>query len=353
MTSKGQVRPALPEAEAPADLASVPERTGWSSGLELRHLRAFVALVDHGSMTAAAQALGMAQSTVSEAMAALDRTLGTPAVARRRGARGNLLTPAGRALLPHARRVLAAVEDAQAAVAAVTREARASVDIVANESVSSYLLPDALALLRDRWPGTRFAVTVGTCQAVRDGVARGRFDVGLLLATGAEEAGPAPAAETAWQPVMLLAEVTLVLFGGGGHPLALAAAVPRARLAPYRIFASDASGDFHAMLRSFFQGEGLPSPRLEASGTIDAVKRSVLAEPLALGVLPDYALAEDLRAGLARAVPVRPGLPRLRLEAHVCETRPLAPAAVDLVQVLRAAAGRTKNVHLAPAPALG
>lgn len=348
MTSKGHARPALPAEEAPAlpeEDAPAPERTGWSSGLELRHLRALVALVDHGSLTAAAQALGMAQSTMSETMAALDRTLGTPAVARRRGARGNLLTPAGRALLPHARRVLAAVEDAQAAVAEVTREARASVDIVANESVSSYLLPDALALLRDRWPGTRFAVTVGTCQAVRDGVARGRFDVGLLLATEAEEA--------AGRPGMLLAEVTLVLFGGGGHPLARAAAVPRARLAPYRIFASDASGDFHAMLHGFFQGEGVPAPRLEASGTIDAVKRSVLAEPLALGVLPDYALAGELRAGLARVVPVRPSLPRLRLEAHVRETRPLAPAAADLVEVVRAAAGRTKSGHLAPAPALG
>src|SRR3954447_1433904 len=346
MTSKGQAHPALPEEEAPA-----PERTGWSSGLELRHLRALLALVDHGSLTAAAQALGMAQSTMSETMAALDRTLGTPAVARRRGARGNLLTPAGRALLPHARRVLTAVEDAQAAVAAVTREARASVDIVANESVSSYLLPDVLALLRERWPGTRFAVTVGACQAVRDGVARGRFDVGLLLATEVEETGPEVV--SARQSGMLLAEVTLMLFGGGGHPLARAAAVPRARLAPYRIFASDASGDFHAMLRGFFQADGVPAPRLEASGTIDAVKRSVLAEPLALGVLPDYALADDLRAGLARVVPVRPSLPRLRLEAHLCETRPLAPAAVDLVEVLRAAVDRTQNGHLAPAPALG
>ena len=189
---------------------------------------------------------------------------------------------------------------------------------------------------------------------MRDGVARGRFDVGLLLATEAEEAGTAAAAEMAGQSGTLLAEVTLVLFGGGGHPLAQAAAVPRARLAPYRIFASDASGDFHAMLRGFFQGEeGMPAPRLEASGTIDAVKRSVLAEPLALGVLPDYALAGDLQTGLARVVPVRPSLPRLRLESHLGETRPLAPDAADLVQMLRAAAGMTKNGHLAPASALG
>ena len=103
MTSKSQVGPAPADGEPATDLTSAPERTGWAAGLEVRHLRAFVALVDHGSMTAAAQALGMAQSTVSETMAALDRTLGTPAVTRRRGTRGHRLTPAGRALLPHAR----------------------------------------------------------------------------------------------------------------------------------------------------------------------------------------------------------------------------------------------------------
>jgi regulatory helix-turn-helix LysR family protein len=73
--SAKQARPA-PAQEAPAaEARPIPERSGWA-GLEIRHLRALVALVDSGSMTAAAQALGMAQSTVSEAMSALDRTLG-------------------------------------------------------------------------------------------------------------------------------------------------------------------------------------------------------------------------------------------------------------------------------------
>jgi molybdate transport repressor ModE-like protein len=327
--SAKQARPA-PAQEAPAaEARPIPERSGWA-GLEIRHLRALVALVDSGSMTAAAQALGMAQSTVSEAMSALDRTLGTPAVARRRGARGSDLTAAGRALLPYARRVLAALEDAQTAVAAVTREARASVDIVANESVSTYLLPEALAVLRQRWPGTRFSVTVATCQAVRDGLAQGRYDVGFLLATAAAEAG-------AREGGLPLADVRLVLFCGAEHPLAPPGnrPVPRARLAPFRVFTSDSSGDFHALLHGFFHADGLPGPRLEASGTIDAVKRSVLADRLALGVLPEYAVAEELRNGRMRALPVRPSLPRLRLTAHLCGVRLTGPAAADLVEVLR------------------
>jgi DNA-binding transcriptional LysR family regulator len=335
--SAKQARPAPAQEGPAAEARPVPERSGWA-GLEIRHLRALVALVDSGSMTAAAQALGMAQSTVSEAMSALDRTLGTPAVARRRGARGSDLTAAGRALLPYARRVLAALEDAQTAVAAATREARAVVDIVANESVSTYLLPEALAALRQRWPGTRFSVTVATCQAVREGLAQGRYDVGFLLAAAAVEAG----AREGGQP---LADVRLVLFCGAEHPLAPPGnvPVPRARLAPFRVFTSDSSGDFHALLHGFFHADGLPGPRLEASGTIDAVKRSVLADRLALGVLPEYAVAEELRTGRMRALPVRPSLPPLRLTAHLCGVRPTGPAAADLVQVLRSIVGPVLN----------
>jgi len=327
--SAKQASPA-PTQEAPAaEARPIPERSGWA-GLEVRHLRALVALVDSGSMTAAAQALGMAQSTVSEAMSALDRTLGTPAVARRRGARGSGLTAAGRALLPYARRVLAALEDAQTAVAAATREARAVVDIVANESVSTYLLPEALAVLRQQWPGTRFSVTVATCQTAREGLAQGKYDVGFLLATAEATEGELP-----------LADVRLVLLCGTEHPLAPPGnvPVPRAQLAPFRVFTSDSSGDFHALLHGYFHADGLPGPRLEASGTIDAVKRSVLADRLALGVLPDYAVAEELRNGRMRAVPVRPSLPRLRLAAHLCGVRPTGPAAAEVVKALRAVVG--------------
>src|SRR6516165_8052525 len=68
-----------------ADLVSMPaEKKNRASrhgtpafNLELRQLRAFIALVENGSVTAASHALGLAQSTVSEAITALERELGT------------------------------------------------------------------------------------------------------------------------------------------------------------------------------------------------------------------------------------------------------------------------------------
>lgn len=323
-------------ATAAAPRAGVAESGG---GLEVRHLRAFVALVDLGSMTAAARALGVAQSTVSEAVAALERVLGTPAVARRRGARGIALTTAGRALLPHARVVLSSLEEAHLAVAAATREVRAKVDLIANESVSTYLLPRALAILRERWPNTRFAVSVGTCEDVRRGLADGRFDAGVLLATEgpAADAGPSGEAAGPAGSSTPIADLALVLFCGREHPLARRPghALRREVLAEYPVFSSDASGDFHALLARFFRAAPGARSRLESTGTVEAVKRNVLASESALGVLPAYAVAEELRAGLAHAVTLRPALPRVRLEVLLSRARPPRPVTVELVEVLQ------------------
>ena len=122
------------------------------STMDVRQLRAFVALVERGRVTTAARALGLAQSSVSEALVALERAVGASLVIRGHGNDKARLTDAGNALLPHARAVLSAIDEAQTAVASATTDARATVDIAANESTSTYLLPSALCRLRDMWP---------------------------------------------------------------------------------------------------------------------------------------------------------------------------------------------------------
>ncbi len=298
--------------------------------LDARQLRVFVALVDRGSVTGAARALGLAQSTASEQLAALERALGTAIVGRRRG-RGVELTPAGETLLPHARKLLAALDEARSAVVRTDPLANAELKVVANESISTYLLPHALDGLRERWPNTAFAVTIGTCDIVRAGVAAGHFDVGLLLEADRTPRAAAPRPATGSRPAKLL-----TLFSGRAHPLSGAGrrAVARRELVAYPVFSSDASGDFPALLHAFFFADGLPGPRLESAGTIEAVKRTVAPSPVALGVLPTYAVEEELRRGDLCAIVVRPALPRLHLVVLQSSSRAPHPAASALAAAL-------------------
>jgi DNA-binding transcriptional LysR family regulator len=307
--------------------------------LEIRQLRAFTALVDRGSFTGAAEALGVSQSTVSEALASLERALGTAVVLRRRGSRGITVTDAGHALLPHARGMLAAVEAALVAVAEAEAGAQAAVDIIANESISTYLLPRVLPALRERWPRVRYAVTVAACAGVRAGIARGEFDLGLLLGTDAHPALPGVEALDGGthgpgdvEHVTVGGGIPLAVFAAPGHPLAPGADARAAResLVAYPFFLSDAAGDFHDLVRRYFHADGLPGPALEPAGSVEAVKRGVLSTPAALGVLPGYALRDELRAGHAVRIALEPPPPHMRVEAIL----PVRPARHPAVRML-------------------
>jgi DNA-binding transcriptional LysR family regulator len=305
------------------------------SGLEIRQLRAFIALVERKRVTAAAEALGLAQSTVSEALSALERALDTPLILRRRGGHGLELTEAGRALLPHARRILSAVDDAHTAIAAAASHAQTHVEIVANESVSTYLLPGILPQLRQRWPQTRFTVSVATCAGVREGVTGGAFDLGLLLEGLAVDGSSAHASLASFTDRrVVVASVPLVLFAGASHPLISGrppAAVRRQALAGYTLFVTDGAGDFHDVVWRFFNGEGLDGPAIEATGSIEGVKKAVINDVRAIGLLPEYAVADELRAATVARVNLRPAPPTLRLDALLSQSRARHPSTEELL----------------------
>ena len=307
------------------------------SGLEIRQVRAFVALVERKRVTAAADALGLAQSTVSEALSALERALDTPLILRRRGGHGLELTEAGRALLPHARRILSAVDDAHTAIAAAASRAQTRVDIVANESISTYLLPAILPQLRQQWPQTRFTVSVATCAGIREGMTGGAFDVGLLL-EGLPVDSSSAHTTTSLAPFtdrrVVVPAVPLVLFAGASHPLISGrrrAAVRRHALVGYTLFVSDGAGDFHDMVRRFFNGDGFDGPAIEATGSIEGVKRAVINDGRAIGLLPEYAVADELRAATIARVNLHPAPPALRLDALLSQSRARHPSTEELL----------------------
>src|SRR5271169_697108 len=91
--------------QAGPDLLS---RVEVPAGIELRHLRYFVALADAGSFTHAAKRMFITQPTLSQQIRRLEEIVGTPLVQRRR--EGLRLTKAGAVLLDASRAVLSLVD---------------------------------------------------------------------------------------------------------------------------------------------------------------------------------------------------------------------------------------------------
>jgi DNA-binding transcriptional LysR family regulator len=293
--------------------------------LELRHLRAFVTVVETGGHTRAARSLGVSQSTVSETLISLERALGTELF--RRGARGVVLTRSGEALLPYARRLLSLSSELVAQLAGVATGVKATLAVSAVESVSTYVLPPRLAALREKWPKVSVEVASRVCAEIRESVAAGQSDLGLVL----ELEGGAGAARP---DDSVLTRARLVVFAAPTHPLARRGASP-GELRSCDFYMSDAAGDYHHALRRYFEAAGLPQPRTQALGTVEGVKRGILAGGSGLGLLPAHAIRQELEGGVLAEVPVNPPLAGLVLRAVLGPDSADSPLVQELVRSLR------------------
>ena len=293
--------------------------------LELRHLRVFLAVAQLGGHTRAARSLGVSQSTVSETLSSLERAVGTALF--RKAARGSSLTPTGEALLPRARNILTLTSQLLADLARVSTDVNATLIVAAVESLNAYVLPSRLAALRERWPKVHLEVLTGTCADIREGIAAGQSDVGLLLE---EETGGRDAAPDA----SVLTTARLVVLAAPGHRLAQQRVSPD-QLRRHELLMSDASGPYHRLLRQYFEAAQVPLPRTQTLGNVEGVKRGILAGGAALGLLPAHAVEQELKDGTLAEVEVRPPMPRLVVRALIAPAAVESPLVDDLLRSLR------------------
>lgn len=126
-----------------AETSSLP--MDWS------HIQAFLAVVDHGSLSAAARALGQSQPTLGRHIKSFEAALGIEVFTRH--ARGFALTEAGKRLLPTARAMRQAMHDLARTAEAEARQDTGLVRIACSVHVAHYVLPEIIATLRTHAPG--------------------------------------------------------------------------------------------------------------------------------------------------------------------------------------------------------
>ena len=146
--------------------------------MTLQQLRYFLAAADHGSFSAAAQSLLMAQPSLSEQIRRLESELGVALFAR--AGRRLALTEAGRMLRPHAERTLAAAEEAADSVKEVRTLTGGTVSFGTFGSAHHYLLGGLVQDFRRRHPAVRVRVVGQNSAEVADAVREGSLEAGLV-----------------------------------------------------------------------------------------------------------------------------------------------------------------------------
>ncbi|HIV57723.1 MAG TPA: LysR family transcriptional regulator [Candidatus Stackebrandtia faecavium] len=147
--------------------------------MQLRQLESFVSVCDTRHFTRSAQALRVAQPSLSQQIRSLERDLGTQLFHR---TRGNItLTDAGERLLPFARRILSDAESARREVQETVQLLRGRVRLGATPSLCASIVPDVLRRYHDRYPGIELFVDEGGSRDLIRKLSDGVLDLALII----------------------------------------------------------------------------------------------------------------------------------------------------------------------------
>jgi DNA-binding transcriptional LysR family regulator len=290
--------------------------------IELRQLAHFVAVAEEQHFTRAAQRLDVAQSTISSSVRALERELGAPLFVRT--TRRVELTAAGDALLPDARRTLAAADAARARVAAVTGLHTGRVTVGSGKTLHIDVA-NGLARFAAEHPGIDVDLYQAGSLELIEAVGDGRLDFAPL---GMVDALPERARETV-QLIEVHSEPMLFACSRS-HRLAERKTVRLTEVAGERF--ADLGPDWAIRIVNDRAFSELGRPRRVAFETNDVDELlEVVGRGLGVAVLPTSACRRSRRV---RFLELRGPAPTWRTGIAVPRGRPPSPAARALFEAL-------------------
>lgn len=185
--------------------------------MESARCRAFLAAAEHGSFSAAAEALHYTPSGVSQLVTALERELGLTLL--RRTQKGVALTQSGETLLPAARAFLQQEARIRQLASALNGLEIGEFTIGTYPSMAIHYLPKVLHAFSRDYPNIRVQVREGERREILDWLERGTADLGFISETGDLPGDWLPLAE---DPMLALLPKNHLLADADVYPLAAA-----------------------------------------------------------------------------------------------------------------------------------
>ncbi|MEV6041012.1 LysR family transcriptional regulator [Nonomuraea sp. NPDC052116] len=277
--------------------------------LSLQRVQVFVAIADHRGISAAARALGVAQSTVSSHLQQLEGEVG--AVLVDRSAPSLRLTEAGEKLLEYGRDLLSLADEALDQVTRVRRAPVAGVLAIGGTTTATErLLPRLLRSFLDRYPDVELELHVANSSLIIQKVLSGELPLALVAAQSEQPSLSATAAGSEEQVVIV----------AGDHPLAGQRVEPRL-LRGTRILLREEGSTTRQYQVDMAQRWGIPRTHAGTIAGTSAIVAAV-AQGLGLACLPRAAAEEALLLGRVAEVHLDPAPPERPIQLIRLAARP-------------------------------
>jgi LysR family hca operon transcriptional activator len=245
--------------------------------MELRHLRYFVAVVEEGSLTTAAERrLHTSQPSLSRQIRDLEYQVGAELLSR--SVHGVELTAAGKAFLDHARLALMQVDAAVEAARRAAHPARKTFAIGFQTGHEMNWLPRAMHVLRDELKNIQVTISSDYSPDLAEALVRGRLDVAFLRVE--------PAFDLSYEVVDH--EPLIVLMPSDHRLTAREAVRPQDFVGEIFIGGSNKATVLRAATEDYFRRSGL-AIKLDHGVDNMAQAMSLVASTRGLALMPAYA----------------------------------------------------------------
>jgi DNA-binding transcriptional LysR family regulator len=146
---------------------------------DMGQLRAFLAIVQFGSLGRAAESLHVTQSALTRILQRLENQIGVPLFERR--ASGMILTSYGTAFEPYATPLVAEADHAVREIAALRGLEKGLVRVGAVASALAGILPETIDKLLVQWPGLQVRIIEGSTDELTVLLAKGEIDLAIAF----------------------------------------------------------------------------------------------------------------------------------------------------------------------------
>jgi DNA-binding transcriptional LysR family regulator len=254
----------------------------------LAQVEGFIEIARQGNMRRAAYALSISQPALTARLQGLEEELGSALF--RRTHSGMVLTPAGRAFLPHADRAIDAIRSGGSLVRDLEHGLVGELALAVAPAVSAYVLPELLVRFTERHPDVRLLVRTGHSEEIVDLVARGEVELGIVRQLRDTRVRSRP-----------LYEDELVLVAPPDHPFALTGVVDVSEISHAQLILFDRTSSYYDVTNALFRVAGVIPRGVTEVDNIEAAKRMV-ERGLGVALLPGTAVADALSAGSLREI---------------------------------------------------
>jgi DNA-binding transcriptional LysR family regulator len=288
----------------------------------LAQIEGFVEIARLGNMRRAADALSISQPALTARLQALEEELAAPLF--RRTHAGMVLTPAGRAFLPHADRAIEAIRSGASLLRELEHGVVGELALAVAPAVSAYVLPEILVRFTERHPDVRLRVRTGHSEDIVDLVVRGEVELGIVRKLRDARVRSRP-----------LYEDELVLVARPDHPFADAGIVDVSEISHVQLILFDRTSSYYEVTNALFRAAGVVPRGITEVDNIEAAKRMV-DRGLGVALLPGTAVADALTAGTLREIRLG-GAAAIRRQIVAVErpgARPMSPFSTTLWDLL-------------------